>query len=160
MITFIIRRLITTIFLLIVVSIITFGIFFLIPRLAGQNSAELAAQYVGRNPTHEAIVQMEEKLGLNSPLVVQYWHFLWGIVAGTHYNSGPSVTYCAPPCFGYSFRSQQPVWPQLMAALPVTLSLAAGAAILWLIGGVAVCSTGSRWAWRWPACRCRSSSPG
>ena len=138
MITFIIRRLITTIFLLIVVSIITFGIFFLIPRLAGQNSAELAAQYVGRNPTHEAIVQMEEKLGLNSPLVVQYWHFLWGIVAGTHYNSGPSVTYCAPPCFGYSFRSQQPVWPQLMAALPVTLSLAAGAAILWLIGGVAI----------------------
>ena len=38
MITFIIRRLITTVFLLVVVSIITFGIFFLIPRLAGQNS--------------------------------------------------------------------------------------------------------------------------
>jgi peptide/nickel transport system permease protein len=138
MITFIIRRLITTIFLLVVVSMITFGIFFLIPRLAGQNSAELAAQYVGRNPTHAAIVQMEEKLGLNSPLVVQYWHFLWGIVAGTHYNSGPSITYCAPPCFGYSFRSQQPVWPQMVAALPVTLSLAVGAAILWLIGGVAI----------------------
>ena len=50
MITFIIRRLITTVFLLVVVSIITFAIFFLIPRLAGQNSDELAAQYVGRNP--------------------------------------------------------------------------------------------------------------
>ena len=138
MIAFIIRRLITTVFLLIVVSIITFGIFFLIPRLAGQNSAELAAQYVGRNPTHAAIVQMEQKLNLNAPLVVQYWHFLWGIVAGTHYNSGPSVTYCAPPCFGYSFRNQQPVWPQMVAALPVTLSLAIGAAILWLVGGVSV----------------------
>jgi peptide/nickel transport system permease protein len=138
MITFIIRRLITTIFLLVVVSMITFAIFFLIPRLAGQTSAELAAQYVGRNPTHAAIVQMEAKLGLNSPLVVQYWHFLSGIVVGTHYNSGPSVTYCAPPCFGYSFRSQQPVWPQMMTALPVTLSLAVGAAILWLIGGVAI----------------------
>ena len=108
MITFIIRRLITTVFLLVVVSIITFAIFFLIPRLAGQNSYELAAQYVGRNPTRSAILQMEAKLNLNAPLVVQYWHFLWGIVAGTHYNSGPSVTYCAPPCFGYSFRSQQP----------------------------------------------------
>jgi peptide/nickel transport system permease protein len=138
MITFIIRRLITTVFLLVVVSIITFAIFFLIPRLAGQNSYELAAQYVGRNPTRSAILQMEEKLNLNAPLVVQYWHFLWGIVAGTHYNSGPSVTYCAPPCFGYSFRSQQPVWPQLVAALPVTLSLALGAAILWLVGGVSV----------------------
>jgi peptide/nickel transport system permease protein len=138
MITFIIRRLITTVFLLVVVSIITFGIFFLIPRLAGQNSYELAAQYVGRNPTRSAILQMEAKLNLNSPLVVQYWHFLWGIVAGTHYNAGPSVTYCPPPCFGYSFRSQQPVWPQMVAALPVTLSLAIGAAVLWLIGGVSV----------------------
>jgi peptide/nickel transport system permease protein len=138
MISFIIRRLISTVFLLVVVSIITFAIFFLIPRLAGQNSAELAAQYVGRNPTHSAIVQMEAKLGLDEPLQVQYWHFLSGIVVGTHYNAGPSQTYCAPPCFGYSFRSQQPVWPQLMAALPVTLSLAVGAAVLWLIGGVSI----------------------
>ncbi len=138
MITFIIRRMLTTIFLLIVVSMITFGIFFLIPRLAGQNSYELAAQYVGRNPTQAAILQMEAKLGLNDPLVVQYWRFLKGIVVGAHYNAGPSQDYCAPPCFGYSFRSQQPVWPQMMAALPVTLSLAAGAAILWLVAGVSV----------------------
>ena len=117
MITFIVRRLTTTIFLLIVVSMITFAIFFLIPRLAGQNAYELAAQYVGRNPTRSAIVQMEVKLGLDKPLVVQYWQFLKGIVAGSHYNDGPSQTYCPPPCFGYSFRSQQPVWPQMVAAL-------------------------------------------
>ena len=61
MITFIIRRLITAVFLLLVVSVITFAIFFLIPRLAGQNAAELAAQYVGRNPTPAAILQMEDK---------------------------------------------------------------------------------------------------
>ena len=138
MITFIVRRLISTIFLLVVVSIITFAIFFLIPRLAGQTSAELAAQYVGKNPTPSAIAQMEARLGLNQPLIVQYWNFLSGIVAGRNYNAGPSVTYCAPPCFGYSFRSQQPVWPQMMAALPVTASLAIGAAILWLIGGVSI----------------------
>ena len=138
MLNFIIRRLITTIFLLIVVSMITFGIFFLIPRLAGQNSAELAAQYVGRNPTMSAILQMEAKLGLNDPLVVQYWRFLKGIVVGAHYDSGPSQTFCAPPCFGYSFRTQQPVWPQMMAALPVTISLAAGAALIWLTTGVSI----------------------
>jgi len=138
MIAFVIRRLLTTIFLLIVVSMITFGIFFLIPRLAGQNSAELAAQYVGRNPTMSAILQMEAKLGLNDPLVVQYWRFLKGIVVGAHFDSGPSQTYCAPPCFGYSFRTQQPVWPQMMAALPVTISLAAGAALIWLTTGVSI----------------------
>jgi peptide/nickel transport system permease protein len=138
MITFITRRLIMTVFLLVMVSIITFAIFFLIPRLAGQNSYELAAQYVGRNPTRSAILQMQAKLGLNDPLVVQYARFLRGIVFGAHYDDGPSKTYCAPPCFGYSFRSQQPVWPQLVAAIPVTLSLAIGAAVLWLVSGVAV----------------------
>jgi peptide/nickel transport system permease protein len=138
MVTFIIRRVLTTILLLIVVSIITFAIFFLVPRLAGQNAYELAAQYVGRNPSTSAVLQMEVKLGLNQPLLVQYWHYLAGIVTGMHYNDGPSQTYCPPPCFGYSFRDQQPVWPAMMSALPVTLSLAVGAAILWLLGGVAI----------------------
>jgi peptide/nickel transport system permease protein len=137
-IAFIIRRLFTTIFLLLVVSLITFAIFFLIPRLAGQNAYELAAQYVGRNPTRSAILQVEQKLGLNAPLYLQYGRFIKAIVLGTHYNSGTSVTYCPPPCFGYSFRSQQPVWPQMTSALPVTLSLAIGASILWLVGGVTI----------------------
>ncbi|HEY2521640.1 MAG TPA: ABC transporter permease [Streptosporangiaceae bacterium] len=138
MIAFIIRRLFTTIFLLLVVSLITFAIFFLIPRLAGQNAYELAAQYVGRNPTRSAILQVEQKLGLNAPLYLQYGRFIRAIVLGTHYNSGSSITYCPPPCFGYSFRSQQPVWPQMTSALPVTLSLAIGASILWLVGGVTI----------------------
>ena len=138
MIAFIIRRLITTIFLLIVVSIITFGIFFLIPRLAGQNTYQLATEYVGRNPTRQAVLQVEAQLGLDHPLYVQYGNFLKGIVVGAHYNSGTTTSYCPPPCFGYSFRSQQPVWPQMMAALPVTISLAAGAALLWLTTGVAI----------------------
>jgi peptide/nickel transport system permease protein len=138
MVTFIIRRVLRTILLLLAVSIITFCIFFLIPRLAGQNANELAAQYVGRNPTPAAIAQMVQKLGLNEPLPVQYWKYLSGIVAGQHFDSGPSVSYCPPPCFGYSFRNAQPVWPQMVSDLPVTASLAIGAAILWLFGGVAI----------------------
>jgi len=136
--TFIIRRLIGTIFLLIVVSMITFAIFFLLPRLAGQTTYQLAAQYVGRNPTRQAILQVEQQLGLADPLWLQYGRFLRGIVLGAHYRSGPNVTYCPPPCFGYSFRSQAPVWPQMISNIPVTLSLAIGAAIIWLITGVGV----------------------
>ncbi len=138
MITFIIRRLIATVFLLIVVSAITFAIFFLIPRLAGQNTYQLATEYVGRNPSRAAVLQVEAQLGLDHPLWVQYWNFLKGIVVGAHYNSGTTSTYCPPPCFGYSFKSQQPVWPQMVSDLPVTLSLAIGAAVIWLVGGVAI----------------------
>jgi peptide/nickel transport system permease protein len=136
--TFIVRRLIATIFLLVVVSMITFAIFFLLPRLAGQNSYQLATQYVGRNPTRSAVLAIENKLGINQPIYVQYGRFLRGLVFGEHYNSGTSVTYCPPPCFGYSFKSGEPVWPQMVSDMPVTISLAVGAAILWLVGGVTI----------------------
>ncbi len=138
MIAFIIRRLIVTVFLLLVVSMITFAIFFLVPRLAGQNSYQLAVQYVGRNPTPAAVHAIERKLGFDQPLVVQYGRFVRGIVLGAHYDAGPDKTYCPPPCFGYSFRNQQPVWPMMLSDLPVTASLAFGAAVLWLVFGTAI----------------------
>ena len=138
MIYFIIRRLILTVFLLLLVSMITFAIFFLVPRLAGQTSYQLAAQYVGKTPTPDEIRAVEIKLGLNDPLYLQYGRYIKGIVAGVHYNSGTDVSYCPFPCFGYSFRNQQPVWPQLLSAAPITLSLAIGASILWLFWGVSI----------------------
>jgi peptide/nickel transport system permease protein len=93
---------------------------------------------VGRNPIPSEIKAVEVKLGLNAPLYLQYGRYIKGIVAGIHYNNGPDVSYCPFPCFGYSFRNQQPVWPQLISDAPVTLSIAAGAAVLWLIGGVSI----------------------
>jgi peptide/nickel transport system permease protein len=137
-ITFIVRRLIATVFLLIVVSLITFSIFFLLPRLAGQTTRGLASQYIGRNPTPAAVHAIEQQLGLDQPLPIQYGRFLRGIVLGEHFNSGTAKAYCPPPCFGYSFKNQQPVWPMMISDLPVTLSLAAGGAVLWLVGGVAI----------------------
>ena len=138
MVTFIIRRLLATALLLVVVSAITFAIFFLLPRLAGQSTYQLAAQYVGRNPIPSQVHDIEVKLGLNQPIQVQFGHFIKGIVAGETYSNGPSTTYCPPPCLGYSWREQQPVWPLLVSYIPVTLSLALGAAVIWLVSGVAI----------------------
>jgi len=137
-IVFIIRRLIATVFLLIIVSMVTFAIFFLLPKLGGQTTYGLATQYVGRNPTRSAVLQIEQQLGLNNPIYVQYWHYLSAIVAGEHYNAGAQSVYCPPPCLGYSFKSQQPVWPQLVSDIPVTASLALGAAVLWLVAGITI----------------------
>jgi peptide/nickel transport system permease protein len=137
-ITFIIRRLIATVFLLVLVSMITFAIFFLLPKLGGQTTYGLATEYVGRNPTRAAVLQVEQQLGLNQPVYLQYWHYLSAIVAGEHYNAGPQSVYCPPPCFGYSFKSQQPVWPQMTSDIPVTASLAIGAAVIWLCSGVTI----------------------
>jgi peptide/nickel transport system permease protein len=45
--------------------------------------------------------------------------------------------HCPAPCFGYSFLSQNPVWPDLVDRVTVTGSLAGGAAVIWLLSGVA-----------------------
>lgn len=138
MIAFIIRRLFATVLLLILVSFITFLIFFEVPRLGGQTTYDLALQYTGRTPTHSAVLQVEHQLGLDRPLLSQFGTFIWGIVAGRHMNSGPAKVFCPPPCLGYSFRNQQPVWPMIYSDIPVTLSLAVGAALMWVLGGVAI----------------------
>jgi peptide/nickel transport system permease protein len=137
-ISFIGRRLVAAVFLLVVVSMVIFAIFFLLPKLGGQTNYGLATQYVGRNPSRAAVLQMEAQLGLDQPLYLQYWHYLRAIVAGEHYGTGVSGSYCPPPCFGYSFKNQQPVWPMMVSDIPVTLSLALGAAVLWVTGGIAI----------------------
>ena len=136
MIVYIARRLLVAVLLLAVVCLATFVIFFVVPKLAGQTTDELAAQYVGKNPNPVQIHNIEVKLGLDKSIIVQFWNFVKGLVAGAYYNNGPDQTYCPAPCFGYSFRSSLPVWPQLLSRIPVTLSLAVGAAIIWLLAGV------------------------
>jgi len=135
MVGFVIRRVLGGIVILWLVSVITFLLFFLVPKVFGSNPAVL---FAGRSPSAEAIAAVTRKLGLDKPLVVQYWEFLKGIFVGRHYNAGPDTTYCPPPCLGYSFRNSQPVWQQITQALPVTISLAIGAAVIFLLGGVAV----------------------
>jgi peptide/nickel transport system permease protein len=81
---------------------------------------------------------MAQKLGFTDPIYEQYGRFAKGLVAGADYNTGPTTDHCPAPCFGYSFITQNPVWPDLVDRMTVTLSLAVGGAILWLMGGVGV----------------------
>lgn len=138
MITFIIRRLISAVVLLVVVSIVTFGIFFVVPRMAGQTTDQLAANFVGKAPSLASLHAIEGRLGLNLPMYEQYWHFLRAILIGDNYDTGTQIVHCPAPCFGYSFKNQLPVWPQMMKALPVTVSLAVGAAVIWLVSGIGI----------------------
>jgi peptide/nickel transport system permease protein len=138
MTAYIIRRLLIAVVLLAITTLITFGIFFWLPRLAGQTPFDLASEYVGKQPTTAAVLATEKRLGLDQPLLVQYGHFVKNLVAGGYYGTGGARVYCPAPCFGYSFKNSEAVWPLLLQHLPVTASLAIGAAVLWLVGGVAV----------------------
>ena len=138
MLAYIVRRLLAAVGLLFILSIVTFSIFYLVPRLAGASPETLASRYVGRAATAETVTLVAEKLGFYDPLVVQYWNWLKGIFVGTEYDYGAGVEQCPAPCFGYSFITRQPVWPELLDRIPVTASLAIGASIIWLVTGVCV----------------------
>jgi peptide/nickel transport system permease protein len=136
-VTYIGRRLVAAVLMLILVSMITFAIFYAVPLLAGGSAENLAARYVGRTAGTEEVAEAAERLGFNDPLPVQYGRWLKAVVVGADYDYGTGVEHCPAPCFGYSFLTHSPVWPQLLDRLPVTVSLAVGAAIIWLITGVA-----------------------
>jgi peptide/nickel transport system permease protein len=136
-IRYIIRRLLAAVLLLFVVSVVTFGIFFYVPRLAGATPEDLASRYVGKSANEAELRVIATKLGFHDPLYVQYGRFVKGVVLGADYKTGPTTEHCPAPCFGYSFITQNPVWPDLTDRMTVTGSLAAGAAIIWLLSGVA-----------------------
>jgi peptide/nickel transport system permease protein len=132
-----IRRLIGAVVLLFIVTAVVFVIFFLVPRIAGATVDDLASRYVGKSAGAAQIHETAVRLGFTDPIWVQYGRFIKGIFVGAEYDYGAGVEQCPAPCLGYSFLTQNPVMPDLMDRLPVTMSLAAGAAVLWLFGGVA-----------------------
>jgi peptide/nickel transport system permease protein len=129
---------IAAIVLVLVVSAVTFAIFFLVPRIGGQSTTQLATQYVGKDANPESIAAVKKNLGLDLPLYEQYWHFIKAIVMGANYKFGPDAARCHRPCFGYSFKSHVEVWPQIKDRIPVTFSLAIGAAVIWVVSGVVI----------------------
>ncbi|MFI1968936.1 ABC transporter permease [Streptomyces cinnamoneus] len=133
MFAYLVRRLFAVILMMLVVTLVTFCIFFAIPKLTGSDPAAL---YVGKQADPAAIEGIRQKLGLSDPILVQFWHFVSGIFAGRDYTGGGTSFHCDVPCFGYSFRTEQAIWPVLQDRLPVTLSLAGGACVVWLLAGV------------------------
>jgi peptide/nickel transport system permease protein len=133
--TYLIRRLFAVAVMLVVIILAVFCIFFLIPKWTGTDPATM---FVGKQADKDAIEGIRQKLQLDDPVLVQLFEFFKGIFVGRDYTGGGDTTHCSAPCFGYSFRTEQEIWPVLTDRLPVTLSLALGAAILWLVIGLAV----------------------
>ena len=108
---FLIRRILTGIVVLWLVSTAAFFLFFARPVNT------VAHQLAGRAATPQVINEVITNLGLNQPILVQYWHFLDHLL---HFN------------LGYSFYTQQSVNQMLKQDLPPTASLVLGGLVLWL----------------------------
>ena len=118
MVRYIIRRLLWVVVLLVLVSFVTFVIFYLLP------SADPAQLRAGRQPNPELVKQIRENLGLDNPWYQQYYDYMKDLVL--HFD------------LGYSYQNNFPVKDQIFDRLPATISLALGAAVIWLLIGIAI----------------------
>ncbi|MFE9258832.1 ABC transporter permease [Streptomyces sp. NPDC006879] len=125
MLRFLIRRTLGSLVILLIISAVTFYLFFAIPH----DPALLAC---GKTCTPDALAVIHKNLGIDQPIPVQYWEFLKGLFVGRDFTLGP----CNAPCFGYSFANDEPVWDTLIDRLPTTVSLTAGASIVFLFVGL------------------------
>lgn len=116
MVRFLIRRVLLGVFVMFVVTIVVFLIFYV-----GPGRASVAQTLAGREANPKTVAEISHRLLLDRPLTTQYWHFLDGLLHGN---------------LGYSYYHGQAVTTVLKEAYPITLSLALGAAVIWLIIGV------------------------
>lgn len=136
MAVFLIRRAATALVMMLAVAALTFVVFYVVPAWGGRTTGQLAAQFAGRGSTDVQLRAVEHRLGLDRSLPTQFWEYLKALVAGQDLPDGATTVHCSAPCFGYSWRFHEPVLTLLLGAVPITLSIAFGAALIWLLVGV------------------------
>jgi peptide/nickel transport system permease protein len=117
-IVYLVRRVLWGVALLLLVSFLTFVIFYVFP------SADPAALRAGRSATPQLIAQIRHQLGLDRPFYEQYWLYLKGIVL--HFD------------LGFSYQNNASVRDQIFSRLPATISLTIGAFVVWVAVGIPV----------------------
>ena len=118
MFRYLIRRILWACLLFVVITFITFVIFYVGPN----NPARAVCG--GEQAKRECLVRATEKLGLDQPMPVQYYKFMKQLVL--HQD------------LGTSFATSQSVNQRIKEAAPVTASLVFGGAVLWMILGLSI----------------------
>ena len=118
MFRYLIRRILWACLLFVVITFITFVIFYVGPN----NPARAVCG--GEQAKRECLVRATAKLGLDQPMPVQYFKFMKQLVL--HQD------------LGTSFATSQSVNQRIKEAAPVTASLVFGGAVLWMILGLSI----------------------
>lgn len=103
---------------LVLVSLIVFLIMHALP---GDPAVLMLAGAEGGMATPERLNELRQQMGLNDPLVVQYWHFLSGALTGN---------------LGNSIRFREPVLSLIVARLDPTIDLAFAGLVASLVIGI------------------------
>lgn len=133
---YIIKRVLQIIPMLIVISIIAFTL----SNLSTGSVAEITIMNEGGQVNSETVAAVNKELGLDKPLYIQYFNWLSRV--------------CSLD-LGFSFRSKQPVWDEIMFRFPATLNLALCAAALSILIAVPVAIISAKYKNKWIDHLCR-----
>jgi peptide/nickel transport system permease protein len=111
--TFIVRRVLSLVLVMFVITVVVFMIFFHTPGI------DPTRQIAGRNPSAAAVKEIRHQFGLDRPLPIQYLLMMKKI-------------FISRDLVSYSNQGQSIV-PEVVQAAPATLSLAFGAAVIWVV---------------------------
>lgn len=114
MVRFLVRRTFLGLFVMWLITMAVFALFFVAPN-------NVARTMAGRQASPQVIAQIEERLGLDQPVWKQYLDFVGNALQGN---------------LGYDYYYSRPVSDMIVEALPITISLALGAAVIWMLLGV------------------------
>jgi peptide/nickel transport system permease protein len=118
MFRYLVRRILWAILLFLIITFVTFVIFFMAP----QDPAR--AQCGGDQASRACLELATEKLGLDQPIYVQYGRFLETLVVDRS--------------LGYSYATRAPLNEAIMEDARVTASLVLGGAVLWMLIALSV----------------------
>jgi peptide/nickel transport system permease protein len=123
---FVARRLVQMVLVLFAVSVLTFLVFNVIPN------GDPAVRMAGKSPTESDLRAIRATWGFDDPLPVQYLRTMENVFTGK----------------AVSYFTDLNVSEEIRRGLPRTLSLAIGAALLWMFGAIALAVYGARRAGR------------
>ena len=121
---YLIRRTLFLVLVMVIVSLLTFLIFVKLP------AGDPARRAVGRTTTPEQIEAARVAFGLDKPLYVQYARFAKGLIPLPGLFLSEDVY--------YSYGTFVAVKEEIFRRLPVTITLALGAAVIWLAMGIPI----------------------
>ena len=128
--SYVVRRLLWMDFVILIVTLLTFLIFYVMPP------GDPAIRFAGKQPTPELIAEVKEQLGLDEPLYVQYGLFVKRLAVGEECPAGSGERKW--PGLGFSYDSRECVRDEIAERAPRTISLALGAAVVWALMGITI----------------------
>jgi peptide/nickel transport system permease protein len=141
---FIVRRLLSSILVVILTSMFVFVLFFV---GLGKSPAISYCERLGPGKCTDAkLASIEKQMGFDKSVVENYTIWAKGVFMGRHnvYVDGKSYD-CSAPCFGISIMSDNTVWHDFKQKFPATVTLAVGGASLYLLLGVLLGALAARW---------------